>query len=219
MRPCQHGNYPMILKTKNGRYRSECKECRCGKRAKFSDAPIYAAYAWNRTHRPKFKKKGKIIIRPMRQNDIVEASKIVGLNYHKSYEFSSMLEFNEMFRAGCFKPDYLVCEKDSKIVAVAGYSQSACDYAIYEIFWVNVHPDHQGMGIGTAIVKKIIAVIKAFKSKDKKAEVIMLTAEIQDFYRKFGFESILKKNSKSHIMALKIREKYGKNRKQNCENR
>ena len=151
--------------------------------------------------------KTNINIRPMLQQDVPEASKIVGLNYHKGYEFSSMLEFNEMFRTGCFKPDYLVCEMDSKIVAVAGYSQSACDYAIYEIFWVNVHPDYQGKGIGTAIIKKTIDIIKSFRSKDKKAEVILLTAKIPEFYRRFGFKSVLKKNSKSHIMALHLRSK------------
>jgi len=53
------------------------------------------------------------------------------------------------------------------------------DYNIYNIFWVNVSPIHQGKGIGTALIEKIIKIIKR-----KKAKIILLTTSKPKFYSK-----------------------------------
>ena len=75
-----------------------------------------------------------------------------------------------MFGKGSVCPSYIVAEEKGKIIGFAGYMVSGIDYAIYQIFWVNVTPSRQRQGIGKMLMKKVISGIK----KDKKAKLIIL---------------------------------------------
>jgi len=77
------------------------------------------------------------------------------------------------------------------------------DYDIYNIFWVNVSPAYHGQGIGTALVQRIINIIKK-----KKARMILLTASKPEFYsKKFKFEILSEfKSDKYALMALKLKD-------------
>lgn len=130
-------------------------------------------------------------IRLIKKREINSVSEIVGLNYSKENERRSRHEIATMFKNCAVKPEYLIAEVDDKIVGFAGYSQSWMDYHVYEIFWVNVHPKYQNRGIGTALVKKIIQIIKNKKGKDK-AYFILLTTCSPKFYDKLGFKTLIK---------------------------
>jgi predicted N-acetyltransferase YhbS len=76
------------------------------------------------------------------------------------------------------------------------------DYDIYNIFWVNVMPMHQGKGIGSALVQKIIGIIKK-----KNAKLILLSTSKPEFYsKKFKFKTLSKfKSDKYDLMSLKLK--------------
>ena len=77
------------------------------------------------------------------------------------------------------------------------------DYNIYHIFWVNIAPMHQGKGIGTALVQKVITIIKK-----KNADMILLTTSKPKYYsKKFGFKAVSTFHTGEYkLMALKLKE-------------
>jgi N-acetylglutamate synthase-like GNAT family acetyltransferase len=143
-------------------------------------------------------------LRPIKQNEIKSAVKILVENYSRKFEKAGTDEIREMFRNGTMKPEYIVAEDKGEIIGVAGYIQSWMDYNIYNIFWVNVLPLHQGKGIGTALIKKTIELI----SKKKSATTILLTTDKPGFYSKrFGFKTVTEyegTHGKYKLMSLNL---------------
>jgi ribosomal protein S18 acetylase RimI-like enzyme len=146
-------------------------------------------------------------IRAIKENEIKTASKIVGLNHSGDhagvYSDRSKNEMTGMFRNYGIRPRYLVAEDKGKLLGFAGYSQSWISYHIYEIFWVNVLPRHQNKGIGTALINKIIRIIKKNVGIDS-ASMIILTTNSPRFYRRFGFKPVLKFRKENYLMRLNI---------------
>ena len=144
-------------------------------------------------------------IRPIKENEIKEASLIVGKNYSLAYAHSSAIEIKAMFENQVIPPKYLVAEEKGKIIGLAGYIQSWMDYHIYNIFWVNVEPKNQGKGIGTKLVQTTINRIKSIKGKNKKAHLILLTTTKPNFYKKLGFRKLTKlRKNNEFLMALDL---------------
>lgn len=141
-------------------------------------------------------------IRTLKECDIEQASKIVGKNYSKKYEKMSFMEMEAMYKNYVIKPKYVVAEEKGEIIGFAGYIQSWMDYNIYNIFWVNVAPSHQRKGIGSALVEKIIGIIKR-----KNASMIILTTSKPKFYsKKFKFKTLDKfKDGKYDFMSLNLK--------------
>lgn len=145
-----------------------------------------------------------IKIRFLTKKDIPQAAAIVGKNYSKEYQKFATLELKDMFGKQQFKPFYFVAEKNKKIVGFAGYTQSAMDYNIYEIFWVNVSPERQKQGIGQKLVSRVISEIK----NKKDAKLILLSANIPNsryYKQKFGFKILQPFGKEYHLMAYKLR--------------
>jgi len=77
--------------------------------------------------------------------------------------------------------------------------QSGIDYAIYQIFWVNVTPERQRQGIGKMLIRKIITEIQ----KDKKAKLILLSTTSPKYYTQhFKFKKINSFKGNNHIHYL-----------------
>ncbi len=143
-------------------------------------------------------------IRPIRLDEAGEASRIIFTNYkNKKYQRSSKLEIEAMFKNYVYKPKYMVAEENGGITGFAGYIVSWMDYNIYQIFWVNVRPEYQKKGIGTALVNKIIQNVK----KKKNVSLILLSTNKPKFYEKFGFATLMEIKKDSYLMALNLNKK------------
>jgi N-acetylglutamate synthase-like GNAT family acetyltransferase len=147
-----------------------------------------------------------MIIRKLERKDIIPASKIVGINYSKKYELLSRKELTAMFRNYAYPPEYIVAEEDGKIIGLAGYIPSWMDYHVYNIFWVNVEPEHQGNGIGTMLIEHIITRIRKIKGH-MVAHMILLTTTRPKFYKRFGFKILSelgKSSPKEYLMSMEL---------------
>ena len=143
-------------------------------------------------------------IRFIKKSEIAAASKIVGLNWDKKDIPLAKREMMAMFNSKVLAPKYLVAEEKGNIAGIAGYSQSWMDYHVYNIFWVNVHPNYQNRGVGSYLILKILKEIKSHKGENK-ALLILLSTDKPDFYTKFGFKSIKNfEKGKSNLMALEL---------------
>lgn len=145
-------------------------------------------------------------IRLLRQKDISAATKIVTQNYSHRYGRIAEGELNAMFRNNVGSPSYVVAEERGKIIGFAGFVQSWMDFHVYHIFWVNVDPQYQNRGIGTALVKRSIQEIKRKRGEDKKAAMILITTTSPAYYKKrFGFKTLTKLHRKKyHLMTLSL---------------
>lgn len=143
-------------------------------------------------------------IRRMKKNDISSAIEIVELNYSIEYGKLAAGEIQDMFRRSSVRPTYYVGEENGDVVGFAGYCQSLIDYSIFQLFWVNVHPNRQNIGIGKSLVLKIISEVQ---KKQKNAVIIITvdkTAGNDKYYNKnFGFREIQRfDNGKSAMMSF-----------------
>ena len=142
-------------------------------------------------------------IRLLERKDIEPASKIVGKNYSKKWQKTSAEELKAMFSNAVIRPEYWVVEDRGEIIGFAGYTQSWMDYNVYQIFWVNVSPDHQQKGIGKKLVAKIITEIK----KRKNSYLIQLTATLPNskyYAEKFGFKVIQNIGPKPYYYLMSL---------------
>ena len=147
-------------------------------------------------------------IRLLKKSEINSAARIVGKNYTKEYARMAKAEISAMFQKGANQPVYFVVEDQGKILGFAGHIQSWMDYNAYEVFWVNVLPEHQKQGIGKQLVSKVISEIK----KKNNAKIILLTANEEvgnpTYYKnKFGFKTLEKFGKSYHLMSLSVRKR------------
>lgn len=142
-------------------------------------------------------------IRLLRKGEVNGAASIVGKNYSREYELLARKELRDMFTKGGPRPVYFVAEEQGCVVGFAGYVQSWMDYNVYEVFWVNVAPEHKHRGIGTLLVTRLVREIR----KRSNARLILLTADakknLPDYYaRSFGFRTLETFGSGYHLMSL-----------------
>jgi len=144
--------------------------------------------------------------------DIDEAAAIVRANYTEEWETSAKAELAGMFSNAPIRPTYLVAEDEGRIEGFAGFTQSWMDYGVYEVFWVNVLPDAQGTGIGTALVARVLEDIAA----ESPEAIVLLTATEKNarYYAKhFGFKELAASEGFPYqLMSLRLagREVAGK---------
>lgn len=141
-------------------------------------------------------------IRNLKKEDISLLSKIVSLNYSKKFGENSKKEILAHFENKTIPPQYLVAEENGKIMGFAGYIQSWMDYSVYNLFWVNIHPDFQGKGIGKKLVSTVIKKIKNVRGQNK-AKMILLTTTKPKFYSdNFGFKIMSNLGKDEFLMGL-----------------
>jgi GNAT superfamily N-acetyltransferase len=61
------------------------------------------------------------------------------------------------------------------------------DGAVYQISDMAVHPDHQGRGLGTRIMERLMAYVE---ETAPPSAYVNLIADVDGFYEKFGFEEV-----------------------------
>ena len=66
-----------------------------------------------------------------------------------------------------------------------GFSRATSDYAFNATIWdVVIHPDHQGKGLGKALMKHII---KKLRNEDISNITLFADPQVVDFYKPLGF--------------------------------
>lgn len=145
-------------------------------------------------------------IRFINTDEVYNAASIVGRNYSKRYGMYAAREILATFTNTVIPPNYLVAEEKGTMLGFCGYIQSWMDYGVYQIYWVNVLPEEQGKGIGTALVNAAVKKIKAIRGNNK-ATMILLTAKGKNvvFYKKkFGFKKLHLLDEDEYLMGLKV---------------
>jgi ribosomal protein S18 acetylase RimI-like enzyme len=141
-------------------------------------------------------------LRLLRKSEIPQAGAIARKNYSGVWERAAIREIADMFSDSTMRPYFYAAEEGGEVIGFAGFAQSWMNYNIYDIFWVNVAPEHKGKGVGKALVGKIIKII----SETRGSKLIQLTATPENavFYEKhFGFKSAMRLR-RSHLMQLKF---------------
>jgi GNAT superfamily N-acetyltransferase len=97
--------------------------------------------------------------------------RIVSENYDRTMALNLDRELSEMFSNSSFPPRFFVLKEDDEVIGLGCYTISWMDYGVYEISWINVDQQHQGRGLGTFLVSRIIEELLG-----KKARAILLFA-------------------------------------------
>lgn len=116
----------------------------------------------------------------------------------KEINISNVNEILNLVGWGEYSPEQwkIVIDKSTFMVEVLhqnqtiGFSRVVDDTRMCMIYDVCVHPDYQKQGVGTLLMKEVLkyveandfAVVNLFYDRDNKG--------LDNFYRKFGFESI-----------------------------
>jgi len=140
-------------------------------------------------------------IRKASKKDVLQMMEIIKLNNPTYPRNVALKEINEMFSKALLKPTYIVAEERGRIVAFNGFIRSWVDNMVVNIFWVNTHPDHIEKGIQTKLMNNLIKRIKKFGKP--KVKIILISTNIPNFYKKFGFKKLTSKYDKNYIIIGK----------------
>jgi len=143
-------------------------------------------------------------VRKATKKDIGQMLEIDKINNPKYPVARARKELEEMFSSSLIKPTYILLEDNKRILGFGGFASSWTDNMIYNLCWINVHPDFRNRGIGKRIVKTLIREVRGLKKP--KAKMITIATKIPAFYKKFGFKKITKKYDGDYVlMGLQLK--------------
>ena len=91
---------------------------------------------------------------------------------------------------------FLIAEKDHVPVAYSCYGPIACTFGSFDIFWVVVHKNYQGMGMGKRLMEKTEESIRRLNGRAIYVETSSrdLYEPTREFYRRCDYrvEAVLK---------------------------
>ncbi len=101
----------------------------------------------------------------------------------------------EVFATSLQRNTHVVAERDGQVVALANFGRLAQSYRDFphvtgdrEVMWkLYVHPDHQGLGIGSRLLGEIEALVEG---DELWLEVVDGNEQAFSFYRAHGFEEV-----------------------------
>jgi len=120
------------------------------------------------------------MIRNFRLSDINDIVAVLKLNNQYDHPYVDGPEAMKRV-AACESSLFLVCETDGKVV---GLYRGVYDGSRALIHLLSVHPNYQGHGIGTVLVKEIV---KRFNEKGAPTVSATVTEESIGFWEKVGF--------------------------------
>jgi ribosomal protein S18 acetylase RimI-like enzyme len=88
---------------------------------------------------------------------------IASTAFFHSYEIPVAVELVEDRLAKGAASDYslLFAEHDGRLAGYACYGEIACTEGSYDLYWIAVHPDYQGRGLGRVLLRETEARIRA----------------------------------------------------------
>lgn len=101
----------------------------------------------------------------------------------------------EVFEQSLARNAHLVAERDGQVVALANLGRLTASYRDFphvrgerEVMWkLYVHPDHQGLGIGSRLLREIEALVEG---DDLWLEVVDGNVQAVGFYEAHGFAEV-----------------------------
>lgn len=116
--------------------------------------------------------------------DILPCRDIVAANWGETVAQHFNKEVNHLILCNmAWPPIYYVAEIDDRIVGFAGMMPSWLMNGIWDLIWINIHPDFQGRGIGQLLTSHRIDQIR-----ERDGTAIHLMTKQYSFFRKFGFK-------------------------------
>jgi ribosomal protein S18 acetylase RimI-like enzyme len=116
----------------------------------------------------------------MTQADLPSVLAVASSGFGRADAQMAQPDFNDMFSPASWRPFFYVATNrgDGRIIGVAGYAVSWLSYGVYELFWVGVLKEFQGMGTGKALVSQCLADLATI------ADQVILATDIPEFYAK-----------------------------------
>jgi ribosomal protein S18 acetylase RimI-like enzyme len=122
----------------------------------------------------------QLLIRDFQFNDTYQIVEVLKLN--KQYGFPEVDGPEAMRRVkACDTVVFVVCETDGRVVGVARGSYDGSRAMIHQL---SVHPAHQRLGVGTALVEEVV---KRFHQMGASTVSATVTEESLAFWQKVGF--------------------------------
>ncbi len=131
--------------------------------------------------------------------DLDSCARICKRVYPRS-KWSRMMRHEMKEDLSCKRADYFVAEIEGRIVGACGMYESPSTWYISELTWVMVDPKVQRLGVGSALIQRVIK-----ESKRRHSDLLILSAKIPAYYRRFGFRKLQPFRMKNWLMGLDLR--------------
>lgn len=142
------------------------------------------------------------MIRRLEKRDIIHCVEIVTENWGTAAALDFHEEVKHAFRPGLkWPPEYFVYDIDGSVIAFAGMMHSWIMHNVWDLIWINVRKNHQGMGIGRQLTEHRIHEID-----HQKGAVINLITKENQFFEKFGFDAVKEYDGGWSLMTLQLRK-------------
>lgn len=126
-----------------------------------------------------------LVIRSMTVDDVPLLANIVSRNYNRHCAEAFHHEARCAFYHYPFPPRFIVAEDaDKGVIGCACWNTDWVSWGIFNLSWVQVHPEHQGAGIGTALVNAALDELRP------QASLVMLATTKPKYYERWGFEAL-----------------------------
>ena len=141
-------------------------------------------------------------IRAIRQQDVAACVDLVHKNWGKKIARRFEVEVHHAFNPTlAWPPEYFVyVRSEGNILGFAGMHQSWIMHGVWDLIWINVDPNFQSSGIGTALTKARLKHIQGCKG----TAVHLMTKNIK-FFKKFDFK-VSRKYGDWNLMTKQLRK-------------
>lgn len=125
-----------------------------------------------------------IVVRHLEPRDLTSVLDLIERNWDRDSANLAGKEITSALAGAKPQPVYFVAVMGTTVLGAIGISDSFMDTRIYEIFWVNVHPEWHDSGIGRKLVKQALEYADVHQ-----AHLVILTTKPKTlpFYKKLGF--------------------------------
>lgn len=141
------------------------------------------------------------MIRDLERDDIQACIEIVNMNWGDEVAARFADEVGHAFNISMkWPPQYFVYDVGGKVVGFGGMKSSWIMHEVWDLIWVNVHPDYRCNGSGMLLTSFRISEVKR-----KGGAVINLMTKIPDFFAKFDFQPLHEYDGGWCLMTLQLK--------------
>lgn len=140
--------------------------------------------------------KFSVKIRPLRRRDRLALYDLLKAQKHfRPAEVQIALELIDLALNQSGQEDYLIrCAEDGQgqIVGYACYGKAPLTDAVYDLYWIVVHPDYWSRGPGSALLLQVENEVERLKARLLLIETSSLSsyARPRSFYLKHGYREL-----------------------------